>query len=527
MTVPRLSRVLLLALVAAFAARAPVRAQPGYPLSQSFDDDAPPSLPYGWVTTNAGSGPLWITDTTYADSAPNAAHVDDPDAVADMRLDSAPFVVRTNSAQLWFRHVHDFRIDQAIFPDDGGVLEISIDGQPFQDIVDAGGQLVVADNQIVLGNDQNPLFGRRVFALKNPSFPAFDTVIVNLPPTPGSTVVLRWRMGSSDLTPLFVPTGWWIDSVRVCDGFACGAAALPTRLRVDTAGNGVLEPGETVSLEPAYYNGDSEPIEPSGQLADMFGPPGTSLVAVDGLASYGTIPPGESAGCADVGDCYSVTLNDPGTRPVQHWDAQVLEDLSVGGVMNWAVHIGGSFADVPASNLFYKDIETVFHRGVTGGCGAQNYCPSDPALRRQMAVFLLKSLYGAAYVPPPAAGIFADVPASDPFAPWVENLYALGITGGCAISPLRYCPDAAVLRRQMAVFLLKGLHGPGYAPPPCTGVFADVPCPSPFADWIEDLHSRQIAAGCGGGNFCPADPNTRGQMAVFLDKTFGLTLYGP
>jgi hypothetical protein len=31
-----------------------------------------------------------------------------------------------------------------------------------------------------------------------------------------------------------------------------------------------------------------------------------------------------------------------------------------------------------------------------------------------------------------------------------------------------------------------------------------------------------IAAGCGGGNYCPEQPVTRAQMAVFLVKTFSL-----
>ncbi|MEX0878995.1 MAG: hypothetical protein WD451_04605, partial [Thermoanaerobaculia bacterium] len=63
----------------------------------------------------------------------------------------------------------------------------------------------------------------------------------------------------------------------------------------------------------------------------------------------------------------------------------------------------------------------------------------------------------------------------------------------------------------------------------CTGtVFTDVPCTGGIFDpWIEDLAARAITGGCGGGNFCPAAPNTRGQMAVFLTKTFGLLLYGP
>jgi hypothetical protein len=39
--------------------------------------------------------------------------------------------------------------------------------------------------------------------------------------------------------------------------------------------------------------------------------------------------------------------------------------------------------------------------------------------------------------------------------------------------------------------------------------------------------AEQVTAGCGGGNYCPNDPNIRGQMAVFLVKIFTLNLYGP
>ena len=90
-----------------------------------------------------------------------------------------------------------------------------------------------------------------------------------------------------------------------------------------------------------------------------------------------------------------------------------------------------------------------------------------------------------------------------------------------------YCPTNPVRRDQMAVFLLKAEHGSNYVPPPCNGDFPDVACPSQFADWIEELFTEGITGGCGGGNYCPDNPNTRGQMAVFLTKTFGLLLYGP
>ena len=72
-----------------------------------------------------------------------------------------------------------------------------------------------------------------------------------------------------------------------------------------------------------------------------------------------------------------------------------------------------------------------------------------------MAAFLLKSEHGPDYVPPAATGMFGDVPPSDAFAPWIERLYAEQVTGGCQASPLLYCPANPNTRGQMAVFLSK------------------------------------------------------------------------
>jgi len=182
------------------------------------------------------------------------------------------------------------------------------------------------------------------------------------------------------------------------------------------------------------------------------------------------------------------------------------------------------FLDVPPAHPFHDFVDTAARNGVTAGCGGGDYCPSAPNTRAQMAVFLLKSKYGSDHVPPPATGIFADVPAGDPFAPWIEELYGLGVTGGCQASPLLYCPGAAATRAQMAVFLLKTLLGSSYTPAPAVGIFGDVPPGSFAADWIEDLYGRSITGGCQASPllYCPDAPNTRGQMAVFLTKTFSL-----
>lgn len=52
--------------------------------------------------------------------------------------------------------------------------------------------------------------------------------------------------------------------------------------------------------------------------------------------------------------------------------------------------------------------------------------------------------------------------------------------------------------------------------------FNDVPVSHPFFQFVEALANSGITAGCGGGNFCPDNPLTRGQMAVFLAKALGL-----
>ena len=189
-----------------------------------------------------------------------------------------------------------------------------------------------------------------------------------------------------------------------------------------------------------------------------------------------------------------------------------------------AFEVGSGFLDVPTSSAYYPWVEALVRRGVTGGCSVSPplYCPGQSVSREQMAVFLLRAKEGEAYVPPPCATPpFTDVPCSSPFARWIVELVARGVTSGCG--PGAYCPQAAVARDQMAVFLLRTLLGPTYNPPACTNAtFTDVPCSNPFAAWVYDLVARGITAGCGPTTYCPGAGTVRGQMAAFLVKTFGL-----
>ncbi|HEY3475832.1 MAG TPA: S-layer homology domain-containing protein, partial [Anaerolineales bacterium] len=125
--------------------------------------------------------------------------------------------------------------------------------------------------------------------------------------------------------------------------------------------------------------------------------------------------------------------------------------------------------------------------------------------------------------------IFGDVPESHWARSFIERLYKAGITGGCGIDPLMYCPEGTVTRAQMAVFLERGIHGSTYNPPSVgasTG-FSDVPLTYWAASWIKQLAAEGITGGCGAGTYCPESPVTRAQMAIFLLRSKHGSGYNP
>jgi len=250
-------------------------------------------------------------------------------------------------------------------------------------------------------------------------------------------------------------------------------------------------------------------------------PAGVASVALTGfnfLSGATVTVGGVAATNVSVSDYSNLTMTTPSLPPGSLNDVTVTNtDGSASTLPNGWI---ADFLDVPGGQQFYSYVTTLVRNKITVGVGGGNYGVAAPTLRQQMAVFILKAEHGLCYTPPACSGVFTDVPCSSNFAPWIEQMAAEGITGGCGGT--NFCPTAPVRRDQMAVFLLKAEHGSSYAPPPCAGVFTDVACPSTFANWIEQLAAEQITGGCGGTNYCPLSNNTRGQMAVFMTKTFHL-----
>ncbi|MFZ5821523.1 MAG: S-layer homology domain-containing protein [Chloroflexota bacterium] len=243
---------------------------------------------------------------------------------------------------------------------------------------------------------------------------------------------------------------------------------------------------------------------------------GMGITAVNGSGSSYTVT--VSTGKGDG----TLRLEVPATAAIADSAGNPLGGLPFTVGQEYTVSRPVTFADVPGTYWAWQHIERLYSAGITGGCTSTplNYCPETAVTRAQMAVFLLVAKHGAGYNPPAATGLFSDVPASNGFAPWIEQMAAEGITGGCGGG--KFCPNAAVTREQMAVFLLVAEHGAGYNPPAAVGVFSDVPADNPFAKWIEQLANEGITGGCGGGKFCPQTPVTRAQMAVFLVAAFNL-----
>jgi hypothetical protein len=183
-----------------------------------------------------------------------------------------------------------------------------------------------------------------------------------------------------------------------------------------------------------------------------------------------------------------------------------------------------SFKDVSPADWFWGAVEALATSGVTNGCGEGNYCPEQPTTRAQMAVLLMRAEKGDSYMPPASSGIFSDVPSNYWAVDWIEALYAEGITVGCGVEPLRFCPDDTVTRAEMAVFLLRSKYGSLHSPPPAQGIFADFDNNYWAADWIEQLYQEGITNGCALDplQYCPEKIVTRAEIAVFLMRMLNL-----
>ena len=91
-------------------------------------------------------------------------------------------------------------------------------------------------------------------------------------------------------------------------------------------------------------------------------------------------PPAPTSGCYDATpahDCYRMTITGPRPETIGTRPSRKCSRSGRRRRKTWTLHVGNSFSDVAASEPFYPFIENLFHNGVTGGCGGDAYCPDD------------------------------------------------------------------------------------------------------------------------------------------------------
>ena len=324
--------------------------------------------------------------------------------------------------------------------------------------------------------------------------------------------------------------------------------------------NGLLEPGETAELAPFWKNDGSSSAAFTGTLSGFTGPAGATYGVGDSSAGYASIAAGATGTCrSSAAGCYRISVTNPANRPAAHWDATATEKLSTGPTRKWTVHIGGSFADVPASETFFTPIETLFHNGVTLGCGTVAYCPAQAVTREQIAAFVARTALGSDAAVPAAGNVpglgayacraggvslFTDVSPTSGFCRQIHWLAAGGRTFSCADEQATYastwCPASPLTRGAFAAVLARDLAGSDAAVPAaradpgngrgydCTdgqpNFFSDVDDSSPLCRFVYFIWSQEVVDGFGDGTYRPDSPVLRDQMAKFLVNAYGLTL---
>jgi hypothetical protein len=198
---------------------------------------------------------------------------DAPGCVTDSILNTPSFYNFSHNQFLSFRHSYDL---ESGF--DGAVLEISINGGPFIDFVEAGGVFQGGGyNGTISTGTLNPIAGRPAWTGNSGGY-ITTTARMPAPSSGTQTVVLRFRL-ATDCSGAGM--GWRVDTVESnYASVSCPppikAINLSTRMRVQT--------GDRVGIGGFIITGDS-PNTPKRVLLRAIGPSLTGLGVPGALAN--------------------------------------------------------------------------------------------------------------------------------------------------------------------------------------------------------------------------------------------------
>ncbi len=244
-------------------------------MTQNFDGTVASAFPPGWATSNTNTQ-NWAVSTAAKDTAPNSAYCADSIREGASWLYSPIMAISSANAQLTFRQNYYFEYHAAAYYD-GGVLEISVDGGNFVDILAAGGSFVVGgyNTNIIAAATANPLAGRRCWSGRSG---VFITTTAILPPSAaGKNIQFRWGVGT-DSGNSFTTGGWYVDSVAVMDSRYGCAVPNASLVLTQSLAPALLMPGQTGTYTLSVSN--SGPCLAAGVTLTDTLPANTTVTAI-------------------------------------------------------------------------------------------------------------------------------------------------------------------------------------------------------------------------------------------------------
>ena len=388
-------------------------------------------------------------------------------------------------------------------------------------------------------------------------------------PTTGVQLWRTGRVGGTHWESPIVANGmvYVTDESAHLSGFAIGGAGINVDARSGSGSssnvNGILEPGETVFVDPSWTNFAASTVHLTGTATALTGPSGATYSINDASADYGSIASGSAANCfTATGNCYLISVSKPATRPALRWEISLQETLSSGDTVTMLLHVGSTFADVPVTDPLYADVESLVRNLVTVGFPDGTFEPLAPSPRGETAIFVARSVVapgGNAAIPASGSvgvnayacalngvSLYVDVLPTDGWCKQIHYLASQNVDVSFECSDSSHaCPLTVTTRAATAVIVAGAMAG-GDASVPASGTFSDTGSPrsyncssggsshfpdvlvtDPFCRHVNYLWARGVISGFDDGTYEPALDVTRDQMAKFLVNAFHLHIYGP
>jgi hypothetical protein len=225
-------------------------------MNENFDGVVAPALPAGWTaTTTSGALTPFVTSSTASDTAPNNVTAADIATNSNTELISSSIAVPATGGTLTFRNRFNME-SSAGTPTlgyDGMVLEISINGGAYTDIISAGGSFTAGGYTRTISTGFNSVLAGRAawsgLSGGTTAAPTYITSTVNLPASAsGQPIRLKWRVATDDSDIASGSAGVRVDGVQITTTtYTCSTSCATTAAGVDVSGFVVAADGRGVT----------------------------------------------------------------------------------------------------------------------------------------------------------------------------------------------------------------------------------------------------------------------------------------